>query len=113
MLKVSRIILFANDLPRLASFYEDVLGLDVIVSDDPGWREFDAGGIRIALHKGGRPERAPCAPKIVFQCEDVARLRKALNARGAKFGKVKVAGDLLLCDGKDPEGNALQLSNRP
>jgi predicted enzyme related to lactoylglutathione lyase len=113
MLKVSRIIIFANDLSRLAAFYEDVLGLALLEADDPGWREYDAGGCRIALHRVGRLEKAPRAPKIVFQCEDVAAVRETINARGAKFGKVKVAGALLLCDGKDPEGNALQLSNRP
>jgi hypothetical protein len=89
------------------------LGLRLLESDDPGWREYDAGGCRIALHKGGHMEKASRAPKIVFQCEDVASVREKLNARGATFGKVKVAGALLLCDGKDPEGNALQLSNRP
>lgn len=113
MLTVSRVIIFANDLLRLAVFYEDVLGLSLLEPVDPGWREYDAGGCRIALHKGGRLGTPPRAPKIVFQCEDVAAVRETLNARGARFGKVKVAGALLLCDGKDPEGNALQLSNRP
>jgi hypothetical protein len=31
---------------------------------------------------------------------------------GAKFGKVRVGDALSLCDGKDPDGNPVQLSNR-
>ena len=65
------------------------------------------------MHKGGRGEVPARAPKIVFRCSDLEAERERLNAGGARFGKVKVAGDLLLCDGKDPEGNALQLSSRP
>ena len=113
MLSISRVIIFAKDLKHMAGFYGNVLGLPALESTDPGWYEFDAGNCRLALHKGGREEKAPRAPKVVFHCEDVAGIRDVLNARGAKFGKVKVAGALLLCDGKDPEGNALQLSNRP
>lgn len=113
MLKIARIVLFARDLEELSAFYGDVLGLPRLSGVEPGWQEFDAGGCSIALHKGGRGEMPPRAPKIVFRCDDVAAARDELNGRGARFGKVKVAGNLLLCDGKDPEGNALQLSNRP
>jgi hypothetical protein len=38
-------------------------------------------------------------------------LRSTLVARGARFGKVS-SGELCLCDGKDPDGNPVQLSNR-
>ncbi len=70
-------------------------------------------GAASLYHKGGRDEKPQRAPKLVFRCDDVVAMREEFNGRGARFGKVKVAGELLLCDGKDPEGNALQLSNRP
>jgi hypothetical protein len=38
-------------------------------------------------------------------------LRAKLTARGATFGKVR-EGAFCLCDGKDPDGNPIQLSNR-
>ena len=50
--------------------------------------------------------------KIVFFASDVEEARDRLIARGAKLGPVKASGDLRLCDGRDPEGNVFQISNR-
>jgi hypothetical protein len=51
-------------------------------------------------------------PKIVFHAEDVPTMRETLVARGAKFAKPRQGDVFCLCDGKDPDGNPLQLSNR-
>lgn len=109
-LKIARVILFTSRLEAMSKFYGDVLGLK-LVSSEEGWREFDAGGARIALHSGpSSPGRK--GPKIVFQAKDVAALRETLTARGAIFGKVRQGETFCLCDGKDPDGNPIQLSNR-
>ena len=42
-----------------------------------------------------------------------AALREALAARGARMGRLLGSGDLAFCDGKDPDGNPFQISNRP
>jgi hypothetical protein len=69
-----------------------------------------AGAVRIALHSGpASPGRK--GPKIVFHAEDVPVTRETLVARGARFGKVR-QGEFCLCDGKDPDGNPIQLSHR-
>lgn len=47
----------------------------------------------------------------MFHAKDIAGLRAKLVERGAKFGKVST-GDFHLCDGRDPDGNPIQLSNR-
>ncbi|HEX4134066.1 MAG TPA: hypothetical protein VHY84_05540 [Bryobacteraceae bacterium] len=39
-------------------------------------------------------------------------LREKLVARGANFRKVRQGEVFCLCDGKDPDGNPLQLSDR-
>jgi catechol 2,3-dioxygenase-like lactoylglutathione lyase family enzyme len=109
-MKFARVILFTGQMEKMGKFYGEVLGLKV-VSEEKGWREFDASGVRIALHSGpSSPGRK--GPKIVFYAKDVAALRKTLVARGAKFGEVKQGPMLCLCDGKDPDGNPIQLSNR-
>ena len=109
-LEMRRVILFTKDMTRMTAFYRDVLGLE-LRSDEPGWKEFAAGGCAIALHNGtSAPGTRP--PKIVFFARDVAATRGELNARGAKFGKVKEGKGLALCDGKDPDGNPVGLSNR-
>jgi catechol 2,3-dioxygenase-like lactoylglutathione lyase family enzyme len=106
---VARVILFTRQIDKMTEFYRDVMGLKV-VTNDPGWRELDAGGITIGLHSGP-PSPGKKGPKIAFFAKDVAKARENLVKRGAKFGKMSV-GEYLLCNGKDPDGNPIQLSNR-
>ena len=108
-MKMARVILFTSQMDAMSRFYGEVLGLKQ-VTNEKGWREFAAGGARIALHSGpSSPGRK--GPKIVFYAKDVAALREKLVARGASFGKAR-EGEFCLCDGKDPDGNPIQLSNR-
>ncbi len=108
-MRMARVILFTNQMDAMSKFYGEVLGLKQITSEK-GWREFAAGGARIALHSGP-PSPGRKGPKIVFHAKDVAALRETLVARGASLGKVR-QGEICLCDGKDPDGNPIQLSNR-
>jgi len=109
-MELARVILFTGQMDKMTKFYGEVLGLNQ-VSNEKGWREFAAGGARIALHSGpSSPGRK--GPKIVFHAEDVATLRETLVARGASFGKVRQGEVFCLCDGKDPDGNPIQLSDR-
>jgi catechol 2,3-dioxygenase-like lactoylglutathione lyase family enzyme len=109
-MKMARVILFTGQIDAMSKFYAEVLGLERI-TDEKAWKEFEAGGARIALHSGpASPGRK--GPKIVFYAEDVAAQREALVARGASFGKVRAGEIFHLCDGKDPDGNPIQLSNR-
>jgi len=109
-MKMARVILFTGQIDEMSKFYGEVLGLDQVTSEK-GWREFAAGGATIALHSGpSSPGRK--GPKIVFHASDVAAMRETLMARGANFGKVRQGEMFCLCDGKDPDGNPIQLSNR-
>ena len=109
-MKFARVILFTGQMEKMSKYYGEILGLEVI-SEEKGWREFSAGAVNIALHSGpSSPGRK--GPKIVFYAKDVAALRKTLVARGAKFGEVRQGPMLSLCNGKDPDGNPIQLSNR-
>jgi catechol 2,3-dioxygenase-like lactoylglutathione lyase family enzyme len=109
-MKMARVILFTGQMDAMSEFYGEVLGLKLI-AEEKGWREFEAGSATIALHSGpSSPGRK--GPKIVFHAGDVAALRETLVGRGAKFGKVRQGDVFCLCDGKDPDGNPIQLSNR-
>lgn len=108
-MKMARIILFTEQIDAMSRFYHKVLGLRQ-VTDEKGWKEYAAGGAKIALHSGpSSPGRK--GPKIVFHADDVTALRETLVARGARFGKVQ-DGEFCLSDGKDPDGNPIQLSSR-
>jgi predicted enzyme related to lactoylglutathione lyase len=109
-LAIKRIIIFTRRMPALTLFYRDVLGLKQ-KKNDPGWKEFQAGDCDVALHNGtSAVGRRP--PKLVFFSPDVAATREALMKRGAKLGKIKSKDGLDLCEGKDPDGNPFQISNR-
>jgi catechol-2,3-dioxygenase len=110
-LSMRRIVLFTKNMPRMMSFYHDVLGLRVL-KDEPGWKELDANGCVIALHNGSS-EVGSRPPKIGFWSDDVAAAREALVARGAKLGKVLSGSGLTRCEGKDPDGNHFSISDRP
>ena len=120
-LELKRVILFVQNMEMQTQFYRDVLGLSEVVNPDDAAQfvEFEAGGCRLALHSDGAPNKAKRSPKLVFYVQDVAAARAWLVSRGAKLGKVKETkvdladgSRLQLCDGKDPEGNPFQLSNR-
>jgi hypothetical protein len=107
--KMARVILFTGQIEAMSRFDGKVLGLKQ-VTDEKGWKGFSAGGVKIALHSGpSSPGRK--GPKIVFHAKDVAARQDTLVARGASFRKVR-QGEFCLCDGKDPDGNPIQLSNR-
>lgn len=110
-ISMRRIVLFTKDMPGMAAFYRDVLGLRQL-KDEAGWKEFDADGCVIALHNGtsGVGKRPP---KIGFWSVDVAAAREALIARGAKLSKLMLGGGLTRCEGKDPDGNPFSISDRP
>ena len=109
-MKMARVILFTGQMDAMSRFYGEVLGLKK-VSAEKGWMEFAAGDATIALHSGpSSPGRK--GPKIVFYAKDVAAVRETLVGRGARFGKVHQGEMFCLCDGKDPDGNPIQLSDR-
>lgn len=110
-LKLRRTILFTPNMEAMSAFYGEKLGLKR-VAEEKGWREFAAGAACVALHSGpASPGRK--GPKLSFLVEDVAAARAELAARGVKLGPVRNFGALDLCDFKDPDGNPVQLSNRP
>lgn len=109
-LALTRILLFTQNMAAMLAFYRDVLGLALLI-DEPRFKEFDAGGCRLALHNGSsRVGVRP--PKLVFWSADVAGAREILSARGARLGKVIVGNGLTRCEGKDPDGNPYQISDR-
>jgi catechol 2,3-dioxygenase-like lactoylglutathione lyase family enzyme len=109
-MQFARVILFTAQMDAMSRFYGEVLGLKQ-VTDEKGWKEFAAGGAQIAVHSGpASPGRE--GPKLVFHAADFAALREILVSRGAKLGKVRGGETFCLCDGKDPDGNPIQLSNR-
>lgn len=115
---MNRVIIFVGDVEQCGEFYRDAFGLNTIENTHQPevWLELDAGGCRLALHKAygtNGPTGGPQNPhKIVFQAEDVPATREVLVERGASMEEIQTFGELVLCDGSDPEGHRFQIANR-
>jgi predicted enzyme related to lactoylglutathione lyase len=115
-LHLSRVIIFTSRMKEMSAFYGKQLGLTRRIDpkiDPSEWIEFGSGATRIALHKaGGQGKGSSCAHKLVFYAKDVAKARAALVRKKIKMGPIKKFGSLVMCDGNDPAGNRIQISNR-
>ena len=115
---LNRIIVFVADVQLCASFYRDMFGFAFVPSHDPAeWQELDAGSCKLAFHiahKADGPTGHPLNPhKIVFYAEDVEATAEQLKQRGVPMGEIVRYGDLVMCDGQDPENHCFQICNRP
>jgi predicted enzyme related to lactoylglutathione lyase len=117
--RLSTAVVFAKDMQRMAEFYHDALGLPLVAAPmAPGWLEFDAGAVRLALHalpprtarqiEITHPPRAreETPIKLLFEVDDLDEVRRRLVHYGATMFEPKTSG---VCDGLDPEGNVFSL----
>lgn len=120
-LSLDRVVLYVQDVERLARFYGDAFGLVVGQHIEGEWAVLKAGACEIALHRVGQPWRVDdpsdwkveSNAKLVFTVDrDLKELRTELVAKGVAMRPIKSYPPLtgLLCDGEDPEGNGFQLA---
>jgi hypothetical protein len=120
-LSLDRVILYVQDVERLARFCGDAFGLVVGQRIEGEWAVLRAGGCEIALHRVGKPWRVAdpsdrkveSNAKLVFTVDrDLKELRAELVAKGVPMRPIKSYPPLTgpLCDGEDPEGNVFQLA---
>ena len=120
---LNRVILYVQDVGRLADFYRDVLGLPIVEEIEGEWSVHRAGACELALHRVGKPYRVADPSswqvdnnvKLVLTVDrELAELRAELVGKGVPMGAIKSYPGLTgpLCDGRDPEGNVFQLAQR-
>ncbi len=118
---LNRVILYVQDVDRLASFYQQAFGLAVVEEIKGEWAVLAAGACELALHRVGQAYRvddpaswkAESNAKLVMTVDrPLAEFCDELRAKGVRLGKIKSCPPLtgLLCDGQDPEGNVFQLA---
>src|SRR5262249_20258072 len=118
---LDRIILYVQDVERLASFYKDIFQLPVVEEVKGEWVVLRAGACELALHRVGKPYRVDDTAswkvetnvKLVLSvARDLNEMRAELLRRGVPMGNIKAYPGLTgpLCDGTDPEGNVFQLA---
>ena len=120
-MKLGQVIIYAKDMPKMIAFYEDTLGLSLVLETQTrDWAEFEAGGASLALHAipaeiadtieiSEPPQPRSQTPiKVVFRVKDVVAERERLLERGALMFPMRPWGG---CDGMDPEGNVFHLAS--
>ncbi len=118
---LNRVILYVQDVDRLATFYQHAFGLRVVEEIKGEWSVLDAGPCQLALHLVGKAHRVddPASwevesnAKLVMTVDrPLPELRAELIAKGVPMGQIKSYPGLTgpLCDGRDPEGNVFQLA---
>jgi catechol 2,3-dioxygenase-like lactoylglutathione lyase family enzyme len=119
---ISAITLFAEDLPRTRSFYEDVFGLSVIFEDDAS-AAFDFGGIVInLLQVSAAPELiapgtvagpdAGARLQLTVEVEDVDAVCVELDRKGVALlnGPMDRAWGVRTASFTDPAGNVWEIA---
>lgn len=116
--KMTRVMLYVQDVGCLKSFYHEHFGFSVVEEIESEWVVLNAGAIELALHRVGP---AYCGVsggsnssnvKMVFTMQsELTSLRDRLIAAGVAMRELKrfEGFPYLLCDGVDPEGNVFQL----
>jgi predicted enzyme related to lactoylglutathione lyase len=112
------VMLFVKDLPRLAAFYRDVLGLEPIEATRlPDWVEYGGDGARFSLHAipaalaAGIRIDSPPRPrehggsKLTFAVRDVDTTLASIEAMGLPILRRPWGG----VEAVDPEGNVFAL----
>jgi catechol 2,3-dioxygenase-like lactoylglutathione lyase family enzyme len=117
-MRLNRAMLYVKDMPRMAAFYGDVLGLEPIDATRlDTYIEFDAGNATFALHAIPRQTASqieitsPPKPrennpvKLIFEVDDVS----AESERLVSLGVTILQRPWGTFDGIDPEGNVFQI----
>jgi predicted enzyme related to lactoylglutathione lyase len=105
-----------HDLPALATFYGETLGLPrSVYRPDRAFAEFEAGNLTLSLYNPEVMgfEYHANRNAIALHVDDVAAARKILEDRGVEFdGEIFDTGVCHMALFADPEGNVLMLHNR-
>jgi predicted enzyme related to lactoylglutathione lyase len=120
-------VVYAKDLERVAAFYSRVAALAVVRRED-AFVQLRRGPLELvvhripphlaaAIHVADPPQRREdTAVKLVFSVGSIAEARADAEALGGVIDPVErewTFDGCTLCDGHDPEGNVIQLRQRP
>jgi catechol 2,3-dioxygenase-like lactoylglutathione lyase family enzyme len=104
-----RVIYQVTDFARGRDFYKRVLGFEeTFVDFDEHWATLSRGGMHIAVTQG---DPNPDAGTAMVDVDDIRAETDRLRDEGVSVGTiVELAGQMLLVDVYDPDGNRVQLS---
>ena len=111
--KIGQIMIVANDLRKMTTFYRDMLGMKLLF-EVPNMTFFNCASIRLMLASASS-DLAKAASVIYFDVPDINHAYDSLSARGVTFERKPEVearsekSNLWLAFFRDPEGNLMAL----
>lgn len=110
-----QIAITSHDVPRLAAFYRDVVGLRHLFDAGPALSFFDLDGVRLMISAPSAPELDHAPSLLYYRVADIAAAHAALTARGAREERPPALTakmpdhELWTSFFRDPDGNLFAL----
>ena len=79
-----QIAITSKNVPALAAFYRDVVGLKHLFDAGPNLSFFDLGGVRLMISVPSSPELDHAPSLLYYRVTDIEAVHVALKARGAR-----------------------------
>lgn len=121
-LQLSSIILFCFDIQKMKTFYNHILGFEILESSGDNWIVLESGACQLCLHQigqeyiveGGSQAENRVTKFVLTTDQNIHDLRKYLLNKEVRMKEVMTwkGYDYSICDGRDPEGNVFQLKGK-
>jgi predicted enzyme related to lactoylglutathione lyase len=79
-----QVAITTRNVPALAAFYRDVVGLKHLFDAGPNLAFFDLGGVRLMISMPSSPELDHAPSLFYYRVQDIEAVHAALKARGAR-----------------------------
>lgn len=79
-----QIAITSKNVPALAAFYRDVVGLRHLFDAGPNLSFFDLGGVRLMISVPSSPELDHAPSLLYYRVTDIESVHAALKARGVR-----------------------------
>ena len=79
-----QVAITTKNVPALAAFYRDVVGLKHLFDAGPNLAFFDLGGVRLMISVPSSPELDHAPSVFYYRVGDIGAVHAALKARGAR-----------------------------
>lgn len=110
-----QVAITTRNVPALAAYYRDVVGLKHLFDAGPNLSFFDLGGVRLMISVPSSPELDHPASVFYYRVADIAAAHAALKARGASEERPPALTarlpdhELWTSFFRDPDGNLFSL----
>lgn len=115
MSALSSIIIYARNMQKTASFYQQFFGFEGNAEVVDGLIELThpQGGASLLIHQAARSMKGGHAGlKLMFDVQDIEAFKASSSIKGLEFGATHQAKGYSFANTKDPDNNSVSISSR-